>query len=279
VSVRRRGGFTLVELLVATALAVVLIGVVSFVFVQSSKIYSVTLEEVHASFVVRSGMDMIGRDLRAVELPFDPTLDVRAIPTDGPSGEPLDTLEYSTVEGGVPVNVRLQVDPTSGYLVRRVVARWNPGAGAWTPVDERSDLAADVVGFRVEYAWPDANGALQFFRGPPPSGGDPTNGTLFVFRGGGSIDADGRLIAGAAWSASAPPEAVAKSVHVMHSELTGSFPVLSVDSPGQLTLAGATRASGVQFVCPMLPPAVRITLQTETQKGKRTLQRVLPVTH
>ena len=68
----KRRGFTLVELMVAMALGMILIGVIAFVFIQSGRIYSETLDEIDATYIVRSSMELIGRDLRAVQLPMFP---------------------------------------------------------------------------------------------------------------------------------------------------------------------------------------------------------------
>lgn len=59
----RRRGFTLVELLVAIALGTILIGVVVFVWMQSTKIFSSTVNNLESYQRLRTVLDLIERDL------------------------------------------------------------------------------------------------------------------------------------------------------------------------------------------------------------------------
>ncbi|MCO5172373.1 MAG: prepilin-type N-terminal cleavage/methylation domain-containing protein [Planctomycetes bacterium] len=59
----RRRGFTLIELLVAVALGTILIGVITFVWVQSTRIFSSTVNNLEGYQRLRSVLDLIERDL------------------------------------------------------------------------------------------------------------------------------------------------------------------------------------------------------------------------
>lgn len=60
---RKRQGFTLVELLVAIALGTILIGVVTFVWMQSTRIFSSTVNNLESYQRLRTVLDLIERDL------------------------------------------------------------------------------------------------------------------------------------------------------------------------------------------------------------------------
>ncbi|MBI4575388.1 MAG: prepilin-type N-terminal cleavage/methylation domain-containing protein [Planctomycetes bacterium] len=62
----RHRGFTLVELLVSVALMVILIGSVTFVFVQAQNIYSQTGSNIQVDLNARTVMDIMARDLSNV---------------------------------------------------------------------------------------------------------------------------------------------------------------------------------------------------------------------
>ncbi|MBX3465931.1 MAG: prepilin-type N-terminal cleavage/methylation domain-containing protein [Planctomycetes bacterium] len=71
---QRRRGFTLIELLVAVALGTILIGVITFVWVQSTRIFSSTVNNLEGYQRLRSVLDLIERDLantsRTVNMEF-----------------------------------------------------------------------------------------------------------------------------------------------------------------------------------------------------------------
>ncbi|MBL4848261.1 MAG: hypothetical protein JKY65_22310 [Planctomycetes bacterium] len=72
VSLRRVGrNMTLVELLVAVALSVILIGVMTFVWIQSNKIFSTQLNRIETYQRVRVIMDTLERDLANTQLTSD----------------------------------------------------------------------------------------------------------------------------------------------------------------------------------------------------------------
>lgn len=71
---RSEAGLTLVELLVATALGVILVGIVAFIWIQSSQIYTHTLERLEIYQGMRGSLDVVERDLanasRTVNMEF-----------------------------------------------------------------------------------------------------------------------------------------------------------------------------------------------------------------
>ncbi|MGE0710577.1 MAG: PilW family protein [Planctomycetota bacterium] len=67
----RRRGLTLVELLVAVALSVILIGVMTFVWIQSNEIFTTQLNRIETYQRVRNILDTIERDLANTQLTGD----------------------------------------------------------------------------------------------------------------------------------------------------------------------------------------------------------------
>lgn len=294
--------FTLVELLVAMALGMILTGVIAFVFIQSGRIYSETLDEIDATYIVRSSLELIGRDLRAIQLPAMPPetgtqetgFDLTILRVDGTDG-PVDELTYATLhhnadpgEPEVPIIVEVRLDPATRQLTRTITQRWDPSTGAWEAGFTAivSNLADSVEGFAVAYSWPDQNGGNTFVRGDPAGyANSPSNGSLFVYRGSGGV-ADGILTvttSPAEWDTNLPvPNQAARTIHVTDRAGTpygsGSFPVMEVVSPTTLRLGQAVNAPAVLFMLPLHPPALKIALTHRTQRGsRRSLERVLPL--
>jgi prepilin-type N-terminal cleavage/methylation domain-containing protein len=292
-----RRAFTLLELLVAMTLGTILIGVVAFVFTQSSRIYDTTLEEVHATQVLRASFDLIGKDLRGVVIPRDTDMDMKITSADDANGNPQDTLEYCTVEptptGPNLIVVRLSLDTNTNYVVREVIRRWN--GASFDTVSEPSDLCGRVDGFAVEYSWPGQtptstsppipasfNGAPRWVRGDMAGAPTASDGSLFVFRSVGTVADDGLLTSTTTWHSSlAPPQRLGKTLHLLHDLQQGAFRVSAVEGTDTIRLDHAIGAADATFILPLYPKAVRLTLRHRELDGQktRTLIRVLPITH
>lgn len=115
---RKRQAFTLVELLVSIALGTLLIGIVTFVWMQSNRIFSGTVNNLEAYQRLRALLDLIERDLantnRASNMEFyvdeDPTKNGRRDPTEqllthSPAGS------GAVAAGGPGDSIRVPVDP------------------------------------------------------------------------------------------------------------------------------------------------------------------------
>jgi type II secretory pathway component PulJ len=292
-------GFTLVELMVAMALGMILIGVIAFVFMQSSRIYSETLDEIDATYIVRSSMEIIARDLKAIQMPMfpaatqDTSLDLTIEPkNNATTNAPEDVLTYGTLHHGaapgqpeVPIVVVVELDPATAQLTRTITKRWDSVAAGWeagfTPIV--TNLAEAVEGFSVSYSWPDsASGANAWYRGTPPNYTvGPTAGALFYYRGSADIS-DGVMTVTTTppeWDPNIPvPANAARTVHIndLADNASGAFPVLEVIDKNTLRLGQAVDGTAVRFLMSMHPPAIKIALTHRTPRGsRRSLERVL----
>ena len=291
----KKTAFTLVELLVAMALASILMGVISFVFMQSNKIYSETLDEIDATNVVRSCMEVLSDDLRGIQLPPSaggyPHLAMGSADDGGVNNQ--DVLMYQTLDRWnlkEPVNVEISIDTTTGFLVRREADPATPAN--WTSLN----LAPNVESFTVEYAWPTWPGGrgagqssfLQWRRGDAlPAGtssvSNPSthDGSMFAWRGDGTVSATSEL-SSAAWdSTDFIPLDAATTAYILEPSVGGGYPIVALTGAFDVvTLAGAPEiTASVPFVVPLLPGKLRITIKHRTPLGhQRSLERVLNVT-
>ncbi|RMG07923.1 MAG: prepilin-type N-terminal cleavage/methylation domain-containing protein [Planctomycetota bacterium] len=279
----RRRAFTLVELLISMALGTILVGIVSFVFVQSSNVYNATLDEMHGSFVLRVGQDLLGRDLRSLVPPVNDHTLLKIQAVDGPTGAE-DVLEYTCwgpngAGDVVPLKVRVSIK--NGFLIREVYEEGDgtpTGYTALTPPRE-TDLGGDVVGFRVEYAWPDSAG-LSFRRDVGTGGATAANGTLFCHYGTGDLSAN-TFTAGTAYAGGTAPAALATTLYVRDVDLGGAFRIASRGTNTYTLADTVPTANGLAFAVPVLPPALRLTITQQTGQGTRararSMQRVLKI--
>ncbi len=283
----RRSAFTLVELLVAMLLATILMGVISFVFMQSNRIYSETLDEIDATNVVRSCMEILADDLRGIQLPppsgGTPHLGIGSADNGGPNGDQAaDVLEYWTLDRwgtGAPARIIISIDATTGFLVRQDLT-----AG----VDV--NLAPNVEAFKVSYAWstwpngPTNGSTLAWLRGDPlsSSASPPStiDGSKFVWRGLGTVNTDSELQATAWDPATLIPLEAATTAYILQANGGGGYPVVALTGAfNSVVLAGAPPVTGAPFVVPLLPGKLRITIKHRTPLGhQRSLERVLNVT-
>jgi prepilin-type N-terminal cleavage/methylation domain-containing protein len=297
----RKTAFTLVELLVAMLLASILMGVISFVFMQSNRIYSETLDEIDATNVVRSCMEILGDDLRGIQLPAAAGgfthLAIGSADDGGVNN--LDVLRYQTLDRWntrQPVNVEISIDTATGFLVRKEVplATVPPLMPNAFPAGSSINLAPNVESFTVEYAWPtwpggrgaDKSSFLQWRRGAALPGGSMSgsspstlDGSRFVWRGTGTIDASSELKGVAYDSADHIPLEGATTAYVMQLSGGGGYPVVALTgSFDTVVLAGAPPMTA-PFVIPLLPPKLKITIKHRTPLGhQRSLERVLNIT-
>jgi prepilin-type N-terminal cleavage/methylation domain-containing protein len=120
---KQRQAFTLIELLVSIALGTLLIGIVTFVWMQSNRIFSSTVNNLEAYQRLRAVLDLIERDLantnRAVNMEFY----VDNNPANGRRDDAEQLLSHSPpgsgpLAAGSPANsIRVPVDPIDPLVV------------------------------------------------------------------------------------------------------------------------------------------------------------------
>lgn len=118
----KRKAFTLVELLVAIALGTILIGLVTFIWMQSTRIFSSTVNNLESYQRLRGVLDLVERDLantnRTIDMEFYDDINPNGHRDESPA-EPL--LAHSAAGGGA-------------------VAAGSPGASFRRPVDPLDPL-------------------------------------------------------------------------------------------------------------------------------------------
>lgn len=289
-----RRGFTLVELLVGIALATILVGVASGIFLQSRRIYDRSLGEIAMANEVRGATDALQRDLRDIQLPRKAGWDLSITHQNGAAG-PNDILVYVTMEGEArrnPMRVELRLGPPDdegrSQLLRKVIGRYDATADAIDPVDEPATaLLGGAVSFEVQYAWapPGTVQGQQFVRGP---GGDPgqeelegpePNDGRFVLRSEGTV-VDGKLTIAAGeetWhDTKLFPRSIGHTLHITAPDTAKGrgYPILEVLSPTELMLHGAADGT-IEFYVPLLPPALQLTVALDTPNGPRSITQVV----
>lgn len=287
----RRAGVTLVELMVAMTLATMLIGTASFIFIEARKLYDHSLNEINTANELRASFEGIGRDLRDVQPTWGANWELK-IEDQTPAEGPSDTLTFVTLERRtgrpIPVQVQIGLGPRDGdglaQLTRRVLRRFNAATATLDPVTEpQRVLLDDVRLFVVEYAWvPELTNGKQghgFVRG---AGGDPfegpaaTAGARFFFRGSATITGTKVEVSTAPWyGAKRIPRRLATSLTVVSpTTAAGTYPILDVESATVLRVLGAPDGP-VEFLVPLLPPALQLTVRHESRNGPRSHTQVL----
>ena len=114
---RKRQGFTLVELLVAIALGTILIGLVTFVWMQSTRIFSSTVNNLEAYQRLRTVLDLVERDLANTNR----TINMEFFRDDNPENGNWDGAESllthsaagsgAASAGGPGASIRVPIDP------------------------------------------------------------------------------------------------------------------------------------------------------------------------
>lgn len=149
-------GFTLVELLVAVALMVILVGAVVMVFTQSSQVISVSEAQMEVYQNARAAMEIIARDLASVQVNTDCHFVINSDPTSNP------IMSFTTISswedtagnresGTVRVEYRLvQVTNNAFNMMRRLVE----------PPDSSSTQIVDSL--LAQYIYRDAATTLHF---------------------------------------------------------------------------------------------------------------------
>jgi hypothetical protein len=289
----RRAGVTLVELMVAIALATMLIGTASFIFIESRKLYDHSLVEINTANELRAAFEGVARDLRDVQPTWGANWELR-IDNQNPAEGPTDTLTFVTLERrtGVPtpVQVRVQLGPRDAEglasLTRQVLRRFNAAAGTLDAVTEPERvLLRNVRLFVVEYAWvpelvdgPLGHGFVRGAGAAPLDGPATTAGARFFFGGSASITGRTVTVSTTPWSgAKRIPRRLAKTFTITSpATAAGTYPILDVVSATELSVLGAPEGT-VQFLVPLLPPALQLTVRHEGQNGPRSHTQVMIV--
>jgi prepilin-type N-terminal cleavage/methylation domain-containing protein len=284
-----RRGFTLVELLVGIALATILIGVSSGIFLQSRRIYDRSLGEIATANEVRGATERLATDLRDVQPPRKTDFDLKITAANGAEG-PEDTLEFVTLEGASRLAVRVQIklgardDDGLAPLTRQVLARQNPTTDALTNVTEPAVTLLDRVrSFEVLYSWASdaTDTGPEFLRGSGTgslAGPSPSDGSRFSFWSKGTV-AEGMLTLDPAetpWhGTNAIPRAMGRTLYVTTaSAAKRSYPILRVKSKTEIELVGAPDGA-VDFFIPLMPNALQLTISQQAANGPRSITRIM----
>ncbi|MCO5170224.1 MAG: prepilin-type N-terminal cleavage/methylation domain-containing protein [Planctomycetes bacterium] len=286
---RRARGVTLVELMVAMALATILVGTASYIFMVARRLYDRSLEEIATTNELRFAFERLARDLRGLQPGRVAGWEPRVEAVDAPEGA-ADVLTFVCLEGGrggpTPVRVTVRLGPRDedglAPLTRQVTERWDVGAQALAPAsDPLEQVLRRVRGFRVAHAWvtEDVTQPHAFLRGATPGLTLPSaaSGARFVLRGRGTLQAGVLDLASAPWDATRPiPRRLAHTLFVTGPAggPLGAYPILEVLSPTRLVAAGAPDGP-VEFVVPLTPEAFEVTVEHEGRNGPRALTQVL----
>lgn len=285
-SARRGRGFTLVELMVAMALATILIGVAGYIFTSARRLYDHSLEEIAAAGELRLGFERLGRDLRDAPPPRLAGWEPKLQAVDGPEG-PDDVLTIVTLErrpdpAPCRVVVRLGARDADGLapLTRQVTERWSAGANALAGVSEPGEvLLPRVRTFEVRHAWVlnGAGDAGRLQRGDVPElGPAPSTGARFVLRGSGTASAGVLDLTSTPWHPTLPiPRRLAHTVYVTSPAAAArAYPLLEVESTTRLRVAGLPDGT-VDFWVPITPTALQVSVRHEGRNGPRSFTSVL----
>ena len=121
----RRSAFSLIEVLVATALLVMVVGMIGFVFRQSSMSWDSGIQRAEGISQVRAVMGAIERDLRLA-------VDAREFGMDNDfSRNGLTFIALVDPEAGSNDRVPTQIEYTSGTTVQRTATRLTCANGRW----------------------------------------------------------------------------------------------------------------------------------------------------
>jgi hypothetical protein len=290
---KRRAGVTLVELMVAIALATMLIGTASFIFIESRKLYDHSLHEINTANELRTSFEGIGRDLRDVQPTWATNWELKIDAVNGAEG-PDDVLTFITLERrttvptAVQVQVKLGARDSNGLasLTRTVLRRFNPATAALDPVDPAEPervLLRNVRLFMVEYDWvPEfADGAWGhgFVRGAgaaPLDGPSPSTGARFFYKSAANIKGSKLLFSGAAYNGvKRLPRRLATTFTILTPAAAGgTYPILDVVEANELRVLGAPDGA-CEVLVPLLPPALQLTVRHESQNGPRSHTQVL----
>ncbi|MBX3469534.1 MAG: prepilin-type N-terminal cleavage/methylation domain-containing protein [Planctomycetes bacterium] len=287
----RAGGVTLVELMVALALATILVATASYIFMVARRLYDRSLEEIATANELRFAFERLGRDLRGLQparlAGWEPRLEA-VDAADGAAGGAEDVLTFVTLEGArtgsLPVRVTVRLGPRDADglapLTRRVTERWDVAAQALTPATDPLELVLPRVrGLRVAHAWvtDDVTQPHAFLRGAAAALPSASTGARFALRGQGTLAAGVLDLTSAPWDAARPvPRRLAHTLLVTGPAggPLGAYPVLEVVSPTRLVVAGAPDGP-VELVVPLTPEAFEVTIEHEGRHGPRSLTMVL----
>ena len=122
----RRAAFSLIEVLVATALLVMVVGMIGFVFRQSSMSWDSGIQRAEGISQVRAVMGSIERDLRMA-------VDAREFGIQNNfSGSSLEFIALSDPEAGSDDRVPTKITYSNGSTVKRTAQRLKCNNGKWS---------------------------------------------------------------------------------------------------------------------------------------------------
>ncbi|MCW8138247.1 MAG: prepilin-type N-terminal cleavage/methylation domain-containing protein [Planctomycetota bacterium] len=282
----RAGGVTLVELMVALALATILVATASYIFMVARRLYDRSLEEIATANELRFAFERLGRDLRGLQPARLAGWEPRLEAVDAADGAE-DVLTFVSLgTGSLPVRVTVRLGPRDADglapLTRRVTERWDVAAQALAPATDPLERGLPRVrGLRVAHAWvtDDVTQPHAFLRGAAagPSLPSASTGARFALRGQGTLAAGVLDLTSAPWDAARPvPRRLAHPLLVTGPAggPLGAYPVLEVVSPTRLVVAGAPDGP-VELVVPLTPEAFEVTIEHEGRNGPRSLTMVL----
>lgn len=275
----RRRGFTLVELLIAVALATLIVGILAAVSVQTQRTITITTARDDAARDATAALDDLERDLQALlpavqaPAPFEPerTLQLEAVA--GRPATPRDRLRALTTirapdggDGYVRALVEWSLSertpdpaggPDAGVLERRIIAWARPGETATVEGPPATIMSPRVIGFTVEWQQPDGTYA-------PPDDGSRT-GSRFVRTGVVRVtSSEAGTAVTATGDDAAQLDAIPIGAEVALTLPTGVVRLLLRRRPGPGTALLNDRVEDpgvdVPFGVFLGPPAIRVTL-------------------